>query len=218
MRTLWPLALAILALLASSPSAAFALNYPDKPITLVVAFTPGGPSDVLARIIGKKLQAILGQPFVIENRPGAGGNIAAEFVARAAPDGYTLLLGNNSILATNAALYKKTGFDAQRDFAPIFQVSELDSPYARTPGARFGAHQYHEKADVTLVYAVWFSAGLRIVDFADPLAPREVGHFIPEPVAGLSAPQSNDVTLDARGIIYMVDRLKGFDILEFARG
>jgi tripartite-type tricarboxylate transporter receptor subunit TctC len=119
MGTLLSLALAFVALLVAAPSTGFALDYPDKPVTLVVAFTPGGPSDVLARIIGKKLQEILGQPFVIENRPGAGGNIAAEFVARAAPDGYTLLVGNNSILATNAALYKRTGFDAQKDFAPV---------------------------------------------------------------------------------------------------
>ena len=76
--------------------------YPTKPVTLVVAFTPGGPSDVLSRIVGKKLQELLGQTFIIENRPGAGGNIAAEQVARAAPDGHTLLMGNNSILATNA--------------------------------------------------------------------------------------------------------------------
>jgi tripartite-type tricarboxylate transporter receptor subunit TctC len=85
----------------------------------MVAFTPGGPSDVLARILGKKLEQILGQPFVIENRPGAGGNVAAEAVAHAAPDGYTLLNGNNSILATNAALYKKINFDPETDFAPI---------------------------------------------------------------------------------------------------
>jgi hypothetical protein len=67
----------------------------------------------------------------------------------------------------------------------------------------------------TLVHAVWFSAGLRIIDLADPAAPREVGCFIPEPVAGNRAPQSNDVVLDARELIYMVDRLTGFDILEF---
>jgi len=96
-----------------------AADYPTRPISLVVAFTPGGPSDVLARIVGKKLEAILGQPFVIENRPGAGGNIAAESVSHAAPDGYTLLMGNNSILATNASLYKKLGYDPQRDFVPI---------------------------------------------------------------------------------------------------
>jgi tripartite-type tricarboxylate transporter receptor subunit TctC len=96
-----------------------AADYPNRPISLVVAFTPGGPSDVLARIVGKKLEAQLRQPFVIENRPGAGGNIAAESVARAAPDGYTLLNGNNSILATNGSLYKKIGYDAEKDFAPI---------------------------------------------------------------------------------------------------
>src|SRR5262245_31261634 len=99
--------------------AASAADYPTRPVSLVVAFTPGGPSDVLARIVGKKLEVLLKQPFVIENRPGAGGNIAAESVARAAPDGYTLLNGNNSILATNASLYKKIAYDAEKDFAPI---------------------------------------------------------------------------------------------------
>ena len=96
-----------------------AAQYPARPVSLIVAFTPGGPSDVLARILGKKLEQLLGQPFVIENRPGAGGNIAAELAARAAPDGYTLLMGNNSILATNASLYRKIGYDAEKDFAPI---------------------------------------------------------------------------------------------------
>ena len=98
---------------------ATAADYPTRPVSLIVAFTPGGPSDVLARILGKKLEQILGTPFVIENRPGAGGNLAAEQVARAAPDGYTLLNGNNSILATNAALYKTINFDAEADFAPV---------------------------------------------------------------------------------------------------
>ncbi len=96
-----------------------AAEYPMRPVTLIVAFTPGGPSDVLARILGKRLHELFGQPFVIDNRPGAAGNIAAEVVANAAPDGYTLLMGNNSILATNASLYKKLNYDPQRDFAPI---------------------------------------------------------------------------------------------------
>jgi hypothetical protein len=100
----------------------------------------------------------------------------------------------------------------------LFEVSELDSPFARTPGARFGAHQFHERMAGTLVFAVWFSAGLRIVDVADPLAPREVGHFIPEPAGGRPAPQSNDVVLDQRGLIYIVDRHVGFDVLEFDGG
>ena len=93
--------------------------YPDHPVTLVVAFTPGGPSDVLARIVGKKMEEILGAPFVIENKPGAGGNIAGEYVAHARPDGYTLLMGNNSILATNESLYKELKYKPQQDFTPI---------------------------------------------------------------------------------------------------
>jgi hypothetical protein len=96
-----------------------------------------------------------------------------------------------------------------------FQVSELDSPFSRTRGARFGAHQFCERiTNTTIVHAVWFGGGLRIIDVADPLSPREIGYFIPEPVAGRSAPQSNDVALDDRGLIYMVDRHVGFDILE----
>jgi hypothetical protein len=67
----------------------------------------------------------------------------------------------------------------------------------------------------TLVYAVWFGGGLRIIDVADPMAPREVGYFIPEPVGGRAVPQSNDVMLDSRGLIYVVDRHVGFDVLEF---
>jgi tripartite-type tricarboxylate transporter receptor subunit TctC len=98
---------------------AHAADYPTRPVMLVVAFTPGGPSDVLARIVGKKMEQLLGTPFVIENRPGAGGNIAAESVARAAPDGYTLLMGNNSILATNESLYKHINYSPEKDFIPI---------------------------------------------------------------------------------------------------
>jgi tripartite-type tricarboxylate transporter receptor subunit TctC len=96
-----------------------AADYPSRPVTLVVAFTPGGPSDVLARIVGKQMEQLLGQPFVIENRPGAGGNIAAESVAHAAGDGYTLLMGNNSILATNESLYKNINYSPEKDFLPI---------------------------------------------------------------------------------------------------
>ena len=99
----------------------------------------------------------------------------------------------------------------------IFQVGELDSPWSRTPNARFGAHQFHEKMPDCLVYCAWFSGGLRIVDVADPLAPQEVGSFVPEPVAGQPAPQSNDVCVDDRGLIHLVDRNVGYDILEFTR-
>lgn len=96
----------------------------------------------------------------------------------------------------------------------IFDVSERDSPYSRTPGGRFGAHQYREKLDSTLVYATWFSGGLRIVDVADPSLPVEIAHYIPEPVGDEPAPGSNDVDLDHRGLIYLLDRGRGLDILE----
>jgi hypothetical protein len=94
-----------------------------------------------------------------------------------------------------------------------FQVSELDSPFSRTPGARFGAHQFCERMSGTIVLAAWFSGGLRIIDVANPLAPRELGWFIPEPAGGRPAPQTNDVAVDDRGLVYIVDRHIGFDIL-----
>jgi tripartite-type tricarboxylate transporter receptor subunit TctC len=114
-----PVLVAVLASALTFVPGASAADYPSRPVTIVVAFTPGGPSDVLSRIVGRRLQDILHQPFVVENRPGSGGNIAAEEVARATPDGYTLLMGNNSILATNAALYRKLAYNPETDFIPI---------------------------------------------------------------------------------------------------
>ena len=101
---------------AGAATGASAQAYPTKPVSLLIAFPPGGPSDVLSRVVGKKLEQILGQPFIMDNRPGAGGNIAAEAAAHAAADGHTILMGNNSILATNAALYKKVNFDPEQGF------------------------------------------------------------------------------------------------------
>jgi tripartite-type tricarboxylate transporter receptor subunit TctC len=110
---------AALLVLFCAPAMALAADYPERPVTVVVGFPPGGPSDVLARIIAKKLGELLGQPFIVDNRPGAGGNVAGEVAAHAEPDGYTLLMGNNSILATNASLYAKIDFDPVKDFTPI---------------------------------------------------------------------------------------------------
>ncbi|MFV2034872.1 MAG: LVIVD repeat-containing protein, partial [Halocynthiibacter sp.] len=106
------------------------------------------------------------------------------------------------------------------DFSDIralsaFDVSELDSPWSRAPG-RFGAHQFREKLEGTLVYVTWFSGGLRVVDVADPHHPVEVAHFIPEPLGDQAAPQSNDVDLDDAGLIYLIDRNRGLDILEMS--
>jgi tripartite-type tricarboxylate transporter receptor subunit TctC len=112
------LAAGIAALVASAPIAA-AADYPTRPITLMIGFAPGGPSDVMARILTRKLEELLKQPFVIENRAGAGGSIAGTAVARAAPDGYTVLLATGSLLAINVSLYKNLGYDPEKDFEPI---------------------------------------------------------------------------------------------------
>ena len=99
----------------------------------------------------------------------------------------------------------------------IYEVSELDSPWSRAAPGRFGAHQFqeHMKGGDTLMYCAWFAGGLRIVDVADPGSPQEVGYYIPQPAPGKAAPQSNDVDVDERGLIYLGDRYNGFDILEF---
>src|SRR5688572_26342226 len=99
----------------------------------------------------------------------------------------------------------------------IYEVSELDSPWSRAAPGRFGAHQFQEHMRDTLVYCAWFAGGLRIVDIAEPLAPREVGWFIPEPARDRPCPQTNDVDVDGRGLVYIVDRYVGFDILEVER-
>src|ERR1700751_6051262 len=97
---------------------ALALDYPSRPVRWIVGFAPSGGTDIVARLMGQWLSERLGQSFVIENRPGAGGNIAAEMVVRAAPDGYTLLLVNSSN-AINATLYDKLSFSLIADIAPV---------------------------------------------------------------------------------------------------
>ena len=92
--------------------------YPDKPIKLVLAFPPGGPTDLVARVLAQKLGEQMGQTVVVENKPGANGNIAAELVAKSLPDGYTVFY-NTSAVALSPALYKKLGYDVLSDFAPV---------------------------------------------------------------------------------------------------
>jgi tripartite-type tricarboxylate transporter receptor subunit TctC len=97
-------------------------RYPSKPVRIVVSFAAGGPTDTVARIMSAKMGELLGQQFVVENKAGAGGNIGADLVARASPDGYTLLMATVSTHAINPGLYKKMPYDPVRDFTPIGQV------------------------------------------------------------------------------------------------
>jgi tripartite-type tricarboxylate transporter receptor subunit TctC len=109
--------------LALGAGAAGAQTFPARPVRLVVGFTPGGGVDINARMLAGKLTEILGQTVLVENKPGAGTNIANEFVARAAPDGYTLLI-NTAAVAINMSLYKNVPFDTLKDFAPVSVFSE----------------------------------------------------------------------------------------------
>jgi tripartite-type tricarboxylate transporter receptor subunit TctC len=105
--------------------AASAADYPTRPITIVVAFPPGGGADTQARLVAKGLTQRLGKPVVIENRPGAGGTVATSAVSRAAPDGYTLLIGSSSTLVLEPLLRSNAGFDPRRSFAPITVTAEM---------------------------------------------------------------------------------------------
>src|SRR5438876_8865634 len=109
--------LATLALVLSN--AALAQTYPTRPVKLIVPFPAGSATDQIARLAGAELQQALGQPFVIENKAGAQGSIAAAEVAKAAPDGYTLMLTTNTPQAANVSLFKKLNYDPVKDFAPI---------------------------------------------------------------------------------------------------
>src|SRR5689334_965163 len=122
-----PIALAAAcAAVCSLAAAAIAADvYPSRPVRIVVPFPPGGPADVLARTVGDKLQAALGQPVVVDNRPGAGGNIGMELVAKAAPDGQTLALAPAGNLTVNPSLYRNVPYDVARDFAPVTVIAAV---------------------------------------------------------------------------------------------
>jgi tripartite-type tricarboxylate transporter receptor subunit TctC len=111
--------------LAGFVALARAQSYPTKPVRIVVAFSPGGASDVIARLVGAKLSERWTQQVVVDNRPGAGGGIGAEYVARSAPDGYTLLLGTSSEVVINPALNSKVGYDSARDFSPVAMIASI---------------------------------------------------------------------------------------------
>ena len=111
--------IALLFGLAMTCGAAAAQSFPSKPIHIIIPFVAGGSSDIVGRAIGAKFQELLGQPAVVENKPGANGAIAAEFVAKAEPDGYTILVGSIGVFSINAALFKDLRYNPVRDFAPI---------------------------------------------------------------------------------------------------
>lgn len=126
---------AALCFLSSLPLTANAQGsaWPDKPIRLMIPFAAGGNTDIVARLIAPELAKILGQPVVVDNKPGAGGNIAADFVAKAPADGYTLLMGTVGTQAINPSVYKKIPYDTLKDFAPITLIASVPNVLVVNP-------------------------------------------------------------------------------------
>ena len=129
-------------IVALSVASAFAADgYPARPIRMIVGFAPGGGTDLTARPVALKMSELLGQQVIVENRPGAGGNIATEQVARAAPDGYTILMGTIAALAINPGLYGNLKFDPETDLAPVIQVVDATNVLALHPSVPAGSVQ-----------------------------------------------------------------------------
>jgi tripartite-type tricarboxylate transporter receptor subunit TctC len=119
-------ALAAALSLAAMASGAMAQSYPDHAVKVLVGYPPGGPVDIIARVVGDRLAEIWGKPVVVENISGAGGNIAGDRVAKSTPDGYTLIMATNALLSINPSLYSKMPFDPNKDLIPISEA--VDSP------------------------------------------------------------------------------------------
>ena len=120
---LWAIGIAVI--VAVFPALAVAQDWPVKPVRFVVPFAPGGTTDILARIVGEQLSQSFRQPFAVENRAGAGGNIGASEVARAVPDGYTILMGTPGTQAINQFVYGRMPYDTEKDFAPVSYVARV---------------------------------------------------------------------------------------------
>lgn len=146
---------ALLAAMATAGPARAQAPWPDRPVRVVVPYAPGGANDILGRLYGARLAERLGQPFVVENRPGAQAIIGTELVARAAPDGYTLLVGASGPLVFNPATYDRLPYDTLRDFAPISLLASFplalvvarDSPFADLPALLDFARNHPQRAN-----------------------------------------------------------------------
>jgi tripartite-type tricarboxylate transporter receptor subunit TctC len=145
-RTALAAALATFAPLSFAQSA----DYPTRPVRIIVAFTAGGTTDILARAMGQKLTERLGQSFVVENRPGAGGNLGTELVAKAAPDGYTLIVNSVGPMAVNPTLYRKLAINPLVDLVPVVQIADVPNVLVvnpAVPARTFDEFVAHAKAN-----------------------------------------------------------------------
>ena len=149
--------------LASLPVISHAQAYPNRPVRIVVAFTAGGTTDILARSVGQQLTERLKQPFVIDNKPGAGGNIGTEIVVRSAPDGYTLIVDSVGPIAVNPTLYKGLSYNPLTDLVPIVQIADVPNVLVVHPslGAKKPNHDPASKPGKPLSMTVGTSGNER---------------------------------------------------------
>src|SRR5512147_1694787 len=137
MKPFVPLALvAMLGLAAFAPRPAEAQTYPYKPVRLVVPYAPAGATDIIARAAAIELSKTLGQPVTVDNRPGAGGNVVAEFVAKSAPDGYTMLMSASSLHGITPFLYSKLNYDPNKDLVPVIVFASFANVLVLNPGVK----------------------------------------------------------------------------------
>ena len=125
--------------LASAHATVLAQGYPSKPVHLVVGFAPGGAADIIARTMSDPLARALGQSVIVENKPGAGSSVAADFVAKSSPDGYTIIIASQSGMIINPLINKNVGYNTARDFAPISQVTSSPLVVAVNPSLKLGS-------------------------------------------------------------------------------
>jgi tripartite-type tricarboxylate transporter receptor subunit TctC len=136
---MWLCAAAVLLGLAGASGEARAQNFPNRPITLVIPFAPGGSTSIVGRVIADRMSQLLGQAIVVDNRPGAGGTVGTKVVAKSEPDGYTILLGYTGTLAIGPSLYKDAGYDPRKSFAPIGMIGNAPSALAVHPSFPAGS-------------------------------------------------------------------------------
>jgi len=155
----------VLLWIALFATSAFSQTYPARPVKLVVPFPAGSATDQIARVMGREFQEALGQPFVVENKPGAQGSIAATEVARAAPDGYTIMVTTNTPQAANVSLFKKLNYDPVKDFAPIARlgtISFMIMVRPDFPAKNFKEFLAYAKANPGKLSAGYGSAGSQV--------------------------------------------------------
>jgi len=174
-------------------------GYPAKPIRLIVPFSPGGPADVLARVVGDKIGASMGKPVTVDNRPGAGGNIGMERGAKAAPDGYTLVLAPAGNLTVNPSLYRSVPYDVARDFAPVTVVAAVPNilvVHPSIPARNVGELIEYAKSHPGQRMVTW-----RSCNGARAAHRGHTPYLAPQLAGGVTAPRSRDTTDHMRGRI-----------------